>query len=243
MDTFHINAVEATDPAGVTNSTTAEPQPRARINQNQGDWLTHAEQFLANARSDSEIVAYLQLRGYNAAKLAQGQALVAASRSAVNVRQNALAEQKLAKDTLTFKHAVARREYSNFRIIARSILSTEDAAAALLLDERQVTGVRRFIHMAHITYQTTLERPAYIEALALAGYTQEDIRALDDQIDELADAFDAHRNARAQLHQTRLRRDDAIKQATQWVMRFRNVARVAVRERPDLAARLGIRPL
>lgn len=245
MDTLQTSSVEATTPAG-TNSTNGAGNAagqRTHLNQGQGSWLTNAEQILANAQNDTELAARLQARGYTAAKVAQGSALVADARRSVNARQTAQAEYELAKTALAAQHGLARRKYANFRVIARNTLASADATAALLLDDTPPYNLRRFIHMAHVTYQTALERPAYVAALTEAGYAQADIEALDAEIDALAAAEDALRSARAQAKQATQHRNQVAKNASQWFKRFRNIARVALRDRPDLAARLGVAPL
>lgn len=245
MDTIQTTSVEATPPADPdsTNETVSAPVVRTGLNRGQGLWLTHAERVIANAYNDVELAAALQARGYPPAKLLNGLAILAAARAAMVARQTALADQLVVQSEMNAQLQSARVEYANFRIVARSVLASPDATAALLLDDRIAMGAWRFVNMAHVTYQTVLERPAYLELLEPAGYTPEIIQSLDAGLDGLMQVVDAHRSARANIVGATDRRNAALKQAASWYHRFRNVARVAVRSRPDLATRLGIHPL
>ena len=249
MDNLQTLTVEATPPAETNesndpNDTVTTRRPRqARTNIALGVWIAQAEQVIVNAQNDTELNAFMLARGYTPAKYAEGTALLAAASSALNARQNALAEQKIARDDVTALHEAARREHSSFRIVTRSILQGDDVTASLLLDGRQEHSIWGFIHMAHLTYRTALERPDYVEALVQAGYTTEHIRELDAQIDVLAQAAETHRHKRADLRHATLQRDERTGEAWLWYNRFRSIARVAVRGHPELAARLNVTPL
>ena len=243
MEQQNTLSVAATDPAESTNDSEADTtrtRSRSPLNQTQGMRVTFVSQMLTTIENNPEISALLAPFGYNEITLAQGAALQETARNSFTARQQALASQKQARIAFYTLHGQARRAYANFRMLARATLDTEQADSALLLNMQPPRDVSKFITMAHATYRTVLETPAFLTAMEPVGYTAADIEELDTQITALEQAETAHRNALSHIHATKLRRDEAVMKMDAWMTRFRAIARIALRDRPELAKMLDV---
>ncbi len=226
----------------------SEPTPtpatpkRGRRNQDQqiADRITAAHQTLLLAQSDSELVALLAGRGYDAARLAEGQALQSAAQAAFTGRQSASAGQTEATAALTTADAAARRAYNDFRATARVVFQEPAVSQALGLAGAASDDLQKFLTAARASYDVALSTAAYLTELARFGYSQAAVQAARGLLDDLAAADAAQETAKAAAVQATRQRDEAVAALDAWLRRFRTVAKIATRGRPDLAQKLGL---
>jgi hypothetical protein len=221
--------------------TPAAPQ-RGRSNQDQriADRIAAVRQMLTLAQSDQELAALLAGRGYDAARLAEGLALQDAAQAAFTGRQRAAAEQTAATAALVAADAAARRAYNDFRITARAVFPAPAASQALGLAGAASEDLQKFLTAARTSYDVALNTAAYLTELARFGYAQAALEAARGLLDALAAADAAQEAAKAAALQATRQRDAAVADLDAWLRRFRTVAKIAVRGRPDLGVRLGL---
>jgi hypothetical protein len=226
----------------------SEPTPtpaapkRGRSNQDQriANRIAAARQMLTLAQSDSELAALLAGRGYDAARLAEGLALQNAAQIAFTGRQRAVADQTAATAALAAADAAARRAYNDFRITARAIFPAPAASQALGLAGAASDDLQKFLTAARASYDVALHTAAYLTELARFGYPQATLQAARSLLDDLAAADAAQEGAKATAMQATRLRDEAVAALDAWLRRFRTVAKIATRGRPDLAQKLGL---
>lgn len=245
MKTKTIAPVAAIAPAELLIETPVEPAPRPRslLNARQSMRVTTAAQALASAQENAELAALMARFGYSPEKIAQGIALQASARQAFALRQQSIAAHKQTRAALYELNARVRRAYANFRVVARAAMRSAEMDQALLLEMEPPTDLRKFVTMAHATYQTAQNTSAYLDVLALLNYTETELQQLDAQVTELEQALTAHQNALAHVRASKVARDRAVMRLDAWMIRFRAIARVALRDRPDLAGLVGVSPL
>jgi len=226
----------------------SEPTPtpaapkRGRSNQDQriADRIASAGQTLLLAQSDSELAALLAGRGYDAARLAEGQALQSAAQAAFTGRQRAAAEQTAATAALVAAGVAARRAYSDFRITARAVFPAPAANLALGLAGAASEDLQKFLTAARTSYDVALNTAAYLTELARFGYAQAALETARGLLDALAAADAAQEGAKAAALQATRQRDEAAAALDAWLRRFHAIAKIAARGRPDLALKLGL---
>jgi hypothetical protein len=226
----------------------SEPTPtpatpkRGRRNQDQqiANRIAAACQMLTLAQSDSELATLLAGRGYDAARLAEGQALQSAAQAAFTGRQRAAADQTAATAALVAADAAARRAYNDFRVTARAIFPEPAASQALGLAGAASDDLHKFLTAARASYDVALNTAAYLTELARFGYPQTTLQAARGLLDDLAAADTSQETAKAAAMQATRQRDEAVAALAAWLRRFRTVAKIATRGRPDLGLKLGL---
>jgi hypothetical protein len=226
----------------------SEPTPtpaapkRGRSNQDQriADRIAAAHQTLLLVQSDSELAALLAGRGYDAARLAEGQALQVAAQAAFTGRQRAAADQTAATAALVAADAAARRAYNDFRVTARVVFPEPAASQALGLAGAAADDRQKFITAARASYDVALNTAAYLAELARFGYAQAALETARGLLDALTAADAAQEAAKAAAMQATRQRDAAAAALDAWLRRFRTVAKIAARGRPGLALKLGV---
>lgn len=99
-----------------------ETLKRVYISQSFSTRVRQAQTFYDNALASPEIIAFLSARGYDAARLTEGRALLADWIAANDAQEAAKGALTLAYDELDAARGTARRWYLDVRMIARRAL-------------------------------------------------------------------------------------------------------------------------
>lgn len=89
---------------------------------------------------------------------------------------------------------------------------------------------------ARAAYQTAVNTPAYLNVLATHGYALETLEQAIATLDDLSNALTARADAYAAAHRAMEARSAALRALNGWTTKVRAIARVAMRDRPDLTA-------
>ena len=221
-----------------------EPKPKApRADQDQkiADRIADTREKILIVQADPELQALLTVRGFDPERLLQGLDLQDAAQTAFNNRQTAIGAENDANAAFAAANAKARQDNIDFRTTARKIFKKDPAAQATL----GVTGhiaadAQKFVTDARASYAAALGNAAYLTELALDGYIQTAMQSLVSGLDALQAANTAQETAQATAVRATQLRDAADKTLAEWRSRFNTAATIATRERPDLAAKLGL---
>jgi hypothetical protein len=223
------------DEPAPTPAPTPKPASRhADQDQDVANLITEIKQMIGAAQGDAALGALLAARGYNAAKLDEGQRLQAAAQDAFNARQTAMAAQKQAASAQADAESAARQSYTDFRKIARTIFTAPADQSALGLTGEIPRDAQKFITTARASY--TAAQSAPYAALAGYGFPAEALAALD----AFSNAAQAQNAAAAQAVKATADRDAAVDALKQWNKQFKSVAAVALRGQPAQAKKLGL---
>ena len=228
-----VKATDAAKPDAVveSKSPTTAPRPRARKKQ--------APTLLDIVQNDTDILAQLALFGYTTKQLAEGSAHQKVLLQANLVHQYTVAAQTQTRAAFYTLHGQARRAYITFCERAGSTLAAYNLVVPPAPEA--TNHVRQFVALAHETYRAVLQTAETHDALAAAGYARAEIERLDVEIDSVAQAERAHAHARKRVRLARQQRDGALLQWEAWLARLNDITRHALRNRPDLVARLDKR--
>lgn len=227
----------APNPAS-TPATKAEVQ-RAAQDQAVSDFISQAGQLIAAAQSDTEIGPLLQARGYDAAKMQEGSDLQTAAQAAFTRRQTMMGAQKQAKSAFDSANLTARQNYSDFRETGHVVAKTAADRTTLGLSGNVPQDMQKFLTLARASYAAA-RTDAYKAAFATYGYPDAALVALLDGLKTLSDASTAQTAAQQNAVGATKSRDAAYKTLKAWIRDFKRIAKVALRPRPELAARLKV---
>ena len=226
------------------------------------DQLEKARIILQGARNgDTELQARLTAVGYTADALLAGYRLY---EEAGGARINAYAErgdQKGATANLNDLRDKAEGQYKTLSQIANTVFAADPDARRTLGLDVITPAVRRippvegeppapprnskaqavFLDQARMLYQGALAQPALVTALAAVGYPETRLEA------ELADitaleAADIQQEAqKAEAKAGTAAQKAALTQLNEWVKRFSGIVVPALKDRPDLLAKMGLK--
>jgi hypothetical protein len=203
--------------------------------------MTAASVALANATADPEVQAALAAFGYTPERLAQGRALLEAADMAVSRQVAAFGEWKAA---CARKDAAEESAHAAFQALSQTaraaFLRDKAALATLALDRPMPRTKASFVTMAGALFDNAVGTPSIATVLAGFGYSTERLNAEAAKVQALADAFGTQEAAKGTAQQATVAQDKAMSALADEMSAFRRIAKVALRDRPQLLEKLGI---
>ena len=215
-------------------------QPRANQSREMAERLVQLRTNITNVQADEELAAVLAARGMDAVQLARGLELQAAAATAYDLRQQAMGAQQAATGAFEMANSQAETEYAEYRTMARLALKAPAARVALGLNGDIPQDTEQFMSHARASYTAALENAEYLDALSVYNYSVERVRGLLTQIEMLYAPLAAANQAKSEALRATQVRNEAFAAMDDWYVRFKTIARFAMRGRPDLKARLGL---
>jgi hypothetical protein len=198
--------------------------------------VNFANKLITNSQKVPEIKTAMAEYGYTTAKYTAGKKLATAVEESLSERSIERGGQKVAtQDELTAKQdAVAA--YQSVAQISKKVL-TPGERDKLGLPARQPRTTAAFITAAY----TVFDNLAATEALADYGYTPEKIAAERAKIEAYDQADQAQAEAKGAKEQGTQDQDAAFAALNEWVSTYVTVAKLALRKKPQLLEKLGIK--
>ena len=203
--------------------------------------LQLAHTAIANALDDDELLAILAPFAYHETKLHEGLTLYLTAESLHHSAMTARGRMEGATADLHTRWDEARTLVRNHLPRARIALRYDTSARhALRLDERRAKGQAAWIVQARHFYVGALTKPAILAKLT----NEVNLKAEDLETGLAAvDAFEQSRRQRyegvGESRHAMEARNAAMAALDEWVRDFRDTARIALVERPQLIERLG----
>ena len=187
--------------------------------------------------TDAELAALMAKRGFNEPKLAQGQALLTTLKTAFQARQVALGTQGEKATASETEEKAARDKYADFRTTVRTAFADSDTCKALGVSGLVPVDTEKFLTLAEAGYNAATQ-DAYVGPLAELGFDGDEQAASLATLTAFRATRTTHQAAIAAAKAATKERDDAYKLALKWNSALNRMAKIALRERPDLLARL-----
>lgn len=219
----------------------AKPAPRPRADQDQqvANDISDALELIQTAKTDADLGPLIAERGYDTEKLTAGAALQSTAQTAFNERQKAKAISDKAGGIFADAEAAARRVYAEFRETARVEFSLADDQTALGIKGKVPADLQKFITTAKASYAAAQAEP-YASGIAKAGFKAAKLQCAVAAIERLpvqhADALKAAGDAQTAT----LARNAAHEALTEWIGKFRRLARLALKGQPGMMAKLKL---
>lgn len=197
------------------------------------EYITRCSTLIRNVRQNENVLSLLAARGYDDARLQQGEDLRSLAQAGFEKRALTIAAQSKATDELNLKEATARSLFADFRMVARAIFTDDGSRSALSMGDYLPGDRQAFITLARGACAVAAGE-AYLPELSEFGYDAAFIEKIANSIEEL-EAADAVQNAAIQAAiAATTERNDAYEKLYAWIKQFRTIANVTLRHDPDL---------
>ena len=203
--------------------------------------INAASVAVANAAADPEISTAMGGVGFGPQRLAIGRGLIEAASFAVSAQVAAAGAYRAASATADSFEKVSRSGVSSFGQVAAVALGDDRAALTTLgLDRPMPRAIAPFLTAVLAVYDNALGNPGLLEKLSAFGYNQERLTAERGRVLELIEARRAQEMAKGAAQQATAKQGQAMTALAREMRDFRRIARVALKDRPQLLEKLGI---
>jgi len=202
--------------------------------------ISEALQLIETARDNADIQALMAPRGYDTATLDDAIATMhTAAQAGFDARQVAMGVLASANSVLAAADMQERKDFADYRVIARASFSLAADRLALGLNGTAPADTEKFLTTATASY-TAGKKPPYTAKLTQRGYAPATIDAELQGLKAVATFAKAASNAKGAAEKATITRNAAAKALKDWTAEFRKVAKRTLRGHPDLLSALGM---
>lgn len=212
---------------------------RAPQNQQHATEISEAALFLTLLDKENELADLLALRGIDKAERDLGKQLHSVAQSAFDQRQSTMGREDASLAEVNRLLGVVKKDYTDFRSIARVKVLTPGGRVALGLKGALPTDRQGLVTLVRASYRVAAQ-PEFQGILARAGYSVSQLADLQRDVDALEEAIAISRDARGSAERATASRVAAIRSLRQWTSAVKTVARRSLQDRPDLLGKLGL---
>ena len=202
--------------------------------------ISAALTMIETARDDGDIQALIGPKGYAVDDLNDAlDNLQAPAQAAFNARQTAIGVATRATENLSKMEAEERKDFTDYRETARAVFTEKTDWTSLGLNGVAPKDLQQFLTAAKASYDAGKKAP-YTAGLTKRGYSPAAIDAQLAGIKSVSDLVKTQGLAAGAAQKATATRDAAYANLKAWVSEFRKIVKRVLRERPDLAAKLGL---
>ena len=206
------------------------------------DFLLVGRVALDNAQQSPEIAEAVARYGYDKARLAAGERLLAQAKQLLARQQSKYSDQYQATEALHQAFAAADKVYTAHRALARlAIKRMPQKDEALALNERKKTSLSGWLGQATVFYDNAPNDPELVAALARFNLTPEKLYEGQRLVQQVADLHSAQARGKYEAQQATADRNAVLDELDEWLAEFRTVAKLALADRPQQLEALGFR--
>lgn len=225
--------------SGPTPAAKPATRPRADQDQQIANDISEALEMIQTAMTDADLGPLIAERGYDTEKLTAGAALQSKAQTAFNERQKAMAINDKAGGLFADAEDAARRVYAEFRETARVELPLADDQTALGVKGKVPLDFQKFITTAKASYAAAQAEP-YASVIAKAGFKAAKLQGAVAAIERLSVLRTDALKAAGDAQTATLARNAAHEALTEWTGKFRRLARLALKGKPGMMAKLKL---
>jgi hypothetical protein len=199
------------------------------------DFFAEATVLLTNAQEHADIAAALEAYGYDAATLAEGQALLDTARDLYDAQIREYGEQHAATQAFVDASEAADKVYGDHRRLAKLAFKNDaQRQTDLHLNQHKPRAFNPWYQQARHFYTALLADSDAQTALARFNVTADDLSAAQAQVEGVASLNNAQEQEKGEAQAATQERDAAIEALDDWLADFRVVARIALEDDPQL---------
>jgi len=199
--------------------------------------LNAGQLAIGNSLSDPEIQSLVDDFGYSAEKLNAGKTLYDCALSAVNAEKSAAGAQQESTRTLTQAENAAHDAYQALAKVARALFLKDKAQLnALGLNGGMPNTTAGFLASAYALFDNARTLPA------LADYGYDSVKLQNERLKIAAydTANQGQESAKGAAQQATREQDAALQSLNDWTSQYLKIARVALRQKPQLLEKIGV---
>jgi hypothetical protein len=215
--------------------------PKAKVNASIEERLSQAQVAITNVMADPDLSATMARFGYAAEQLQQGSRLRDNLHTLYDQQRGAYGDLFTANDDFWSVHEQADDIYMRYVKVARVALEHDRGGLKKLdlMGERKHT-LAGWLAQVRQFYSNALADPAILSKLATVSITQAMLEAGKLQVDALATQNADRKQFKGGARNGTKTRNDAVAALDEWMSDFMKIARVALKDRPQFLAKLGV---
>jgi hypothetical protein len=193
------------------------------------------------AGADETIMSFLAAFNYDGRELDRGRGLREAGQRAQVTQKEERDDMIQARSVMSRVHKQAWQDYMDDLELTRlAHKEPSERWLALGLYGRRARSLTGFLSQASLYYTAALSDEEAQRAMARFGLTVERLLAHQAQLGELERLQEQLYVEAAEAKEATRQRDEALDAFAEWWSDFTRVARIALRSRPDLLAKMGL---
>ncbi|MBI5950575.1 MAG: hypothetical protein HY865_02860 [Chloroflexi bacterium] len=209
------------------------PGPKKSI----AERLNAAHLSISNSIGDTEIASLVANFGYPAAKLNEGLALYEEAQAASNAAEAAAGEQETLSAEARQAQKLAQNAYQDLAKVSRAVFKNEESRLTTLgLKGSMPRTTASFLAAAN----TLFENAALAPSIADYGYTPEKLEGELAKVRAYEEANRRQEAAKGAAQNATASKNTALSNLDAWLAQYLKIARVALREKPQLLEKLGV---
>jgi len=203
--------------------------------------LTEAHIAITNVRASADLQAALAAYGYTPERIQQGELLRDTAKAHYQQKIAAYGGLRTAADALTSAERQAQTTYMRQIKIARlALYDDRGALQALHLIGRRKPTLAGWLAQAQQFYAVALADHAIQDKLAAFSLSRSMLQDGAQQIEAVAARHATRRQQRGTAQNATSQRDAALTELETWMRDLKTIARVALKDRPQLLEQIGV---
>lgn len=203
--------------------------------------LEQARVALNNATTDLEVLMALTLYGYGIERLQEGKTLYEAARDSVQMQKDAKYVKLNASQLFQQRWSELQLHYSQDLHTARLALKQDESARSFLqLDGTRAMAYANWREQVRTFYFGLLAQPELQTTVQTLGLTLERVNQGVQLLQALENARSQQLAQKGNAGNVRMQRNEAVDALNEWMITFRQIARIAFAKQPVHLATLGL---
>ncbi len=215
------------------------------MHQNIDEYLVRADVAIGNGREQPDIVAALEVFGYDDAVLQQGQDLLDAARTLCGEKLARYGIQIGATAALNEARARADRVYSDHRKLAAiAFKDAPEVQAALALDQAKKKSFSTWLTQVRRFYANLLADEEALAAMDRFRITREKLEQAQALVEQTEILNQVQEREKGEAQKATRERDAALDELHEWMNEYKTVAKIALADDAQLleALQFGVIP-
>ncbi len=193
---------------------------------------------LSNALNYPALKKPLATFSYDRAKLLKGEKLLTNVLALQSTKDDTYGAQKAATDTFNSERETVRKQFGEHRQLAKlAFKGQRDVEAQLQLNTRVKTTFKGWVSQATAFYEKISQ---HSDGMIRYGVTEAALQANQAKLSTLIALADQQTQRRAEAQDNTEQRNKAMKELDEWMRDFYQVAKIALKDNPQLLETLGI---
>jgi len=197
-----------------------------------------------NGQRAQEIADALAVYGFDAARMAEGAALLATAEDLQAVQKREYSEQYVATSALNNAFATADKVFSTHRKLAKLALRDEpEVQTRLMLNQHKKQALDPWLGQAGVFYKNILAEPELLAAMGKYNITAQILQEGQAAVVNVANLNADQEKEKSEAQKATQTRNEALDALDEWYVEFRTVARIALEDDPQRLEALGLGPI
>jgi hypothetical protein len=203
--------------------------------------LIAAQIAITNLRTSPELQIALATYGYTAERISQGEMLHNTAKMHYQQKITAYGGLRTSADALNTAEQQAQEQYIRHIKLARLVLENDHGALqALHLIGKRKLNLASWLVQAQQFYTAALQDGMIMAKLAAFGLNVDELQIGAQRIEDVTAQYAARYHHKGLAQQTTRVRNQALSELDTWMRDLKVVARIALRDCPQLLEQLGM---